>query len=291
MTKFLSAMATFLGAAIFSAAAYGTEIPFSDNTFYWGYNTDWTAAQKWTSNSVSSTYNDNTQDVIGNPQIYRGNAVISDGKLKSVTFNYYVSPLNDWNMIAPGNLFLNLLGSDIDTSWDYVVNTRGPALNSTNQSLVSGNYDMYRVNLDARRGVNDSAYILSGKDNALYRQVDGTYTDWRGYIIRDLHPVAVDFRNSQNYLEKYDDAVSFTGFHGTVIQDLALNRSYSTTTYSFGDGLDLHGMDLIVGWGMTCANDIIYERIDNPVPEPSTLVLLGAGLAGIGLVRRRMKKS
>lgn len=289
--KKILAVAVILAATAFSATGYGYDISFSDNSFYWGHGTDWTSGQKWATDRVTSTYNGNTQDVIGNPQIYRGNVEIgTDGRLKSITFDYYVTPLNDWSMIAPANLFLNILGSANDTKWDYVVNTMGVAQKTVNQSLSDGYYDLYKVNLDAKRGVNNSAYILSGLDNAVYRQVDGTYTDWRGYIIRDLHPIGVDFRNSSNYLEKYDDSVYFTGFHGTIVQDLATNRSYSSSTYSFGDGIDLGGSDLILGWGMTCANDMIYERINNPVPEPSTFILLGAGLAGMGLVRRRLKK-
>lgn len=34
---------------------------------------------------------------------------------------------------------------------------------------------------------------------------------------------------------------------------------------------------------------LLVQRVNDPIPEPATLILLGAGLAGAGLIRRRKK--
>ena len=48
--------------------------------------------------------------------------------------------------------------------------------------------------------------------------------------------------------------------------------------------------DIGLKWGMTCANDTIEGAVTAPVPEPATMVLLGSGLIGLTLYRRKIKK-
>jgi len=50
--------------------------------------------------------------------------------------------------------------------------------------------------------------------------------------------------------------------------------------YAFSSG------KLVFHWTMTCANDVIEGQVPS-VPEPSTMLLLGAGLLGLGFLRRR----
>ena len=50
--------------------------------------------------------------------------------------------------------------------------------------------------------------------------------------------------------------------------------------------------ELGLRWEMTCANDVIEGSVENiaPVPEPSTIILLGAGIVGLAGSRYRKHK-
>ncbi|WP_236888510.1 PEP-CTERM sorting domain-containing protein [Desulfoluna limicola] len=76
----------------------------------------------------------------------------------------------------------------------------------------------------------------------------------------------------------------------TDLQNIWVTYENDVLTYDFS-GLEemaiLLGDSFVIGYTPSCANDVIL----NPVPEPTTMFLLGGGLISIAGTMRRRKKS
>ncbi|MDP2688678.1 MAG: PEP-CTERM sorting domain-containing protein [Deltaproteobacteria bacterium] len=87
------------------------------------------------------------------------------------------------------------------------------------------------------------------------------------------------------------DGVAFTGAYGTTTTNIDGGLSYILE-----GSLDLSDLTLYSGgpitlhWTMNCGNDYLNHTSEpESVPEPGTLLLMGAGLAGLGAWRFRKK--
>ncbi len=251
-----------------SLASADYTLSFGDKSIYW---------PTWAT-STDAYGPDNTRDVIGNPNITGGVATLTnDGYLKSIRFNYTAS---DWNMLTPGNLFINIKTNAADNNWNYVVNTMGYSNSTTTRdhnNLAAGNYSLFGVNVSAVKGTNNTAYILSGQD------VTGA---WSGYDIRDNHPIGLQANTLTNLIGN----VYYSGWPGKD-NPTAGHSIYDFTSLS-AKGLYLGAnKEIVIGWETTCANDVIYETVKTqPVPLPAALWLLGSGLIGLAGFRRVLRK-
>lgn len=153
-----------------------------------------------------------------------------------------------------------------EPSPDYRGDFNSLFINSNwNGSDPYGNWDYYVYGYVISRGSSFGAnfYDLTNV-NEVY-----TFAGEPGYRIG--HPNGIDTKGLQS-VDGYLDFFSVTT---------------DSITYGFVDSKILLGSAFVIGYTPYCANDVFLA----PVPEPTTFILLGAGLSLGLLVHRRRKIS
>ena len=186
-------------------------------------------------------------------------------RYNNLFYNY-----NDWNQslekywYVPGSLALDIGG---DGSYEFAVSTR---LNTDNATyaptpgegmLVSGNLQF------------ENSVAWSDEFNS---------TDWGG----ESDPWAVTEWDNSIGVEFGYSSLGFADGYETFVIEAIIDTALLGLT--LGDELAVH-------WTMECGNDAIDVSATvgpdsvTPVPEPTTLLLLGSGIVGIVGLRKKFK--
>jgi len=139
-------------------------------------------------------------------------------------------------------------------------------------------------------------YIDYNRDVSTYRFPGGTFDASRSYYARYVSGnIFGDLANIEGTGEDYtpfgengyqEGYISLTEPFGTFF-----NYSKTLSSIDIGDYLDYGILSdgNLTGVIVMLCNGVTESPATTPVPEPATCLLVGAGLAGLGFVRKRAK--
>nr|WP_321464698.1 VWA domain-containing protein [uncultured Desulfobulbus sp.] len=159
--------------------------------------------------------------------------------------------------------------------------------NAADTAMASGK-------VDAIHSVGMGPYVSDAALKAVVNGVDDTYgnaDDYGMYVGADLSALVGIFSGTSGNLVGLDH-IDVTLPDGTVLADYATDGLGNFSLgYTLALGANLFRVDAYGDDGSTASAEWTLNgvRCDNPIPEPTTMLLFGvglAGLAGVGRMRR-----
>ncbi len=182
-------------------------------------------------------------------------------------------------------------------AWDWNIDQNGNIVLSNFTTILSNSSTLYSfedIAYDESTGI---FYAITwDRDIYSYKPNDGNWSDWK-----------FEF-NYGSYGGWHGDGIAVANGHlyiSDMTSDLIGQWDYingqwqETNTYSYSNPNDVEGMGFgpndhlwITGWSGTfyeIGGGKLQQSIENPVPEPATIMLVGSGIFGIVCLRRKKK--